>query len=294
MKSNKSKNESQFEIICSNCKSAIILEPEEVEKGEFTCPECSKLNSFTTLDLKEIEVETEEKETAKPQSNSKKYYLLIIIIVVAAAGYFAYTSDSVPFINKKEKSGKHFKAGSEIFSAQINNQNQQPNPKEMEKALEEFKKAVELDKDNVDALLSKAIVLAGTGKFNESLVDLDKVITLNQNIPDAYLYRALCKLQLGDVTNSLPDFDKTIELSPDNMNAVFYRANAKFELKNFEGAIEDMNKIIASNPNIPNSYAFRGMCNINLGKKNEGCEDLKKAKDLGLPEADTLLYQYCK
>ena len=65
-------------------------------------------------------------------------------------------------------------------------------------------------------------------------------------------------------------------------------------MKDFEGAKEDMNKIIQTNPNVPNSYAFRGLCDINLGNQKAGCDDLKKAKELGLPEADTLLYQYCK
>ncbi|MFA5403616.1 MAG: tetratricopeptide repeat protein [Ignavibacteria bacterium] len=293
MKSNKRKSKSQFEIICSNCQSAIILEPDEIKAGEFTCPECNKLSEFSQLDLKEIVEEIDEEITGKPNNNPKKYYIIAIVVIALGFGYyFADSSDSISFINKKGKSDKHFKAGSEIFSAQINSP--QPDQKEMEKALEEFKKAIEIDKDNTDALLSKAIVLAGTGKFQESLIDLDKVITLNQNIPDAYLYRALCKLQLGDIPNSIPDFDKTIELSPDNLNAIFYRANAKFELKNFEGAKDDMNKIIASNPNIPNSYAFRGLCDINLGNSKAGCEDLKKSKELGLPEADTLLYQYCK
>ena len=294
MKSKKSKNEQQFEVICANCLSAIILEPEEVKKGEFTCPECNKLSEFSKLDLKEVVEETDEEETTVNQkNNSKRYYIIAIIVIALAFGYYyADSSDSIPFINKKGKSEKHFKAGSEIFNAQVNSQ--QPDQKEMEKALVEFTKAVEIDKDNVDALLSKAIVLAGTGKFKESVVDLDRVITLNQTIPDAYLYRALCKLQLGDVPSSIPDFDKTIEIAPENLNAIFYRANAKFELKDYQGAKDDMNKIIAVNPNIPNSYAFRGLCDINLGNQKAGCDDLKKSKELGLPEADTLLYQHCK
>jgi len=293
MKSKKSKSEIQFEVVCSNCKNAIILEQNEVDKGEFTCPECEHLNSFSRLDLKEVEAEQEEETSGNQKKNSKLYYIIAIIVIVAGFGYYyADSSDAVPFINKKGKSEKHFKAGSDIFNAQINSP--QPDPKELQTALDEFKKAVELDKDNVDALLSKAIVLAGMGNFKESMIDLDKVISVNQNIPDAYLYRALCKLQVGDVPNSLTDFDKTIELAPDNLNAIFYRANAKFELKDFKGAKEDMEKIIASNPNIPNSYAFRGLCDINLGNQKAGCEDLKKAKQLGLTEADTLIYQYCK
>jgi Tfp pilus assembly protein PilF len=293
MKPNKKNNDVQYKSICSNCKNAIILDPEEIEKGEFTCPECNQFNEFSKLDLKEVAVETHEESFKKPKSNSKLYYIVAIVIIVVAFGYYyADSSDSIPFINGKGKAEKHLKAGSEIFNSQMNSQ--QPDPKALQSALEEFKKAVELDKDNVEALLNKAIIIAGMGKFKESMSDLDKVIALKQDIPDAYLYRALCKLQTGDMTNSLSDFDKAIELSPDNLNAVFYRANAKFEMKDFQGAKDDMEKIIASNPNIPNSYAFRGLCNVNLGNKKEGCDDLKKAKELGLPEADTLIYQYCK
>jgi tetratricopeptide (TPR) repeat protein len=294
MKSKNRKTNAQYEVVCIKCKSAIILEADEVDKGEFTCPECSEFNKFTRLDLKEIEEDTADAAYGKPQkNNSKLYYIIAIVIIALAFGYYyADSSDAVPFINKKGKSEKHFKAGSDIFNSQMNSQ--QPDPKAMESALAEFKKAVEIDKDNVEALLNKAIVLAGMGNFKESMTDLDKVITLKQDIPDAYLYRALCKMQIGDLPNSLADFDKTIELAPDNLNAIFYRANAKYSMKDYEGAKDDMNKIIVSNPNIPNSYAFRGMCDINLGNKKAGCDDLKKAKELGLPEADTLLYQYCK
>jgi len=290
MKPNSGKSEKQFEAICANCKSAIILDADEVEKREFVCPECNQNNEFTGLDLKEIETET---NSGNPAGNQKRIYIIAIIAAILIfAGYYAYVSDSVPFINKKEKAEKHLKAGNDLFQAQINNP--QPDPKIMQSALDEFKKALEFDKDNTDALMNKAVILAGMGNFNESMVDLDKVISMNPNIPDAYLYRALCRLQLNDVVNSLPDFDKAIQLNPDNLNALFYRANAKYGLKDYQGAMADMNILIKVKPEIPSSYAFRGLCLINLGDQKEGCADLRKAKEMGLPEADTLLKQYCK
>ena len=289
-KSNSGKRERQFEAVCPNCKSAIILDPDEIKKGVYTCPECNQENEFTGLDLKEIEIED---NSAKPAGNQKRMYIIAIVAVVLIfAGYYSYVSDSVPFINKKEKAEKHLKAGNELFNAQINNP--QPDPKIMQSALEEFKKAIEFDKNNTDALMNKAVILAGMGSFKESLEDLDKVISLNQSIPDAYLYRALCRLQLNDVVNALPDFDKAIQLSPDNLNALFYRANAKYSVKDYQGAMDDMNMLIKAKPDIPNSYAFRGLCQINLGNQKEGCADLRKSKEMGLPEADTLISQYCK
>lgn len=139
MKSNKRKSEIQFEVVCSNCNNAIILEQNEVDKGEFTCPECNHLNSFSKLDLIEVEPESTEEAPGKQKNNSKLYYIIAILIVVLGFGYYyADSSDAVPFINKKGKSEKHFKAGSDIFNAQINSQ--QPDPKALQTALDEFKK----------------------------------------------------------------------------------------------------------------------------------------------------------
>jgi len=289
MKSN-SKRERQFEAVCPNCKSAIILEEDELKKGVYTCPECSQENEFSSLDLTEIEAESSD---AGKKGNSKMYYIIGIVIIVLAFGYYwADSSDSVKFINKKGKSEKHLKAGNDIFNAQINNP--QPDPKAMETALNEFKKALEFDANNTDAMMNKAVILAGMGNFNESLLDLDKVIVLRQDIPDAYLYRALCKLQINQVQEAMPDFDKAIELNPENLNAIFYRANAKYGLKDYQGAMSDMNILIKMKPEVPSSYAFIGLCKINLGNQKEGCADIRKAKEMGLQEADTLLYQYCK
>ncbi|MBI5402720.1 MAG: hypothetical protein HY959_04930 [Ignavibacteriae bacterium] len=292
MNSNSRKSEKQYEAVCANCKSAVILDADEIDKGIYTCPECNHDNEFTKLDLKELETGTEYSGKEKSGKN-KIYYIIAILVIILAFGYYwADSSDSVKFINKKGKAEKHVKAGNDIFSAQMNNP--QPDPKAMESALAEFKKALEFDANNTDALMNKAVILAGMGTYNESLADLDKVITLNQNIPDAYLYRALCKLQLNDMQNSLPDFDKAIELNPENLNAIFYRANTKYGLKDYAGAMADMNILIKLKPEVPTSYAFIGLCKINMGNQKEGCADIRKAKDMGLPEADTLLYQYCK
>ena len=300
MKSSNKEEERQYQIVCPNCQAELILDPEEVEKREFTCTECGKKSTFYESELtvvgEEKESESEELSEEKPEKSAKfkKIYLIIGIIIVAAVAFYFYadSSDAITFINKKGKVDRHIKAGEEIISTQMASQN--PDMNEIQKALVEFTTALQMDPNNVSALLSKASILANTGKFQEAIVDFDKLITLDQSIPEAYFYRALCKLQIGDLNNSIADFDKTIELSPDNLTAIFYKANTKYLMKDYEGAKADLAKLIEANPQIPNGYALRGLCEVELGNKKAGCLDFQKAKELNFPEADSLLIKYCK
>jgi tetratricopeptide (TPR) repeat protein len=299
MKSSNKEEEKQYQIVCPNCKSELILDPEEIEKREFTCTECGKKSTFFENELTEVGKEEEESEDISeslPAKNLKfkKLYIIIGIIIIAAAAFYFYadSSDSITFINKKGKAEKHIKAGSDLLSSQLNNQN--PDMQTVQNALAEFTTALNFQPDNTDALMSKASILANTGKFAEAITDLDKLIGLNQSIPDAYFYRALCKLQSGDLANSIADFDKTIELSPDNLSAIFYKSNTKYLLKDFEGAKKDLSQLIDANPKIPNGYALRGLCDVELGNKKAGCEDFYKAKELGFQEADSLIKKNCK
>lgn len=287
--------EQQYQAVCSNCDSVLILENEEINKGEFTCSECNHKNKFDKKDLVEV-TETEEDISEEPVQNAKgkKLYYIIGIIVVALIAFYIYadSSDSITFINRKGKAEKHLKAGTEIFQTQMNSQ--APDMQALQNALAEFNKTLEFEPNNIDALFSKAIITTSSGNFPDAITDLDKIIGLSPDFPDAYFYRGFCKLQQGDFQNSLADFNKNLELNPENMSAVFYRANTKYLIKDFTGAKEDMNKIIEKNPQIPNGYALRGLCDVELGNKNSGCEDFKKAKELGFPEADSLIKLHCK
>ncbi|MGB9696432.1 MAG: tetratricopeptide repeat protein [Ignavibacteria bacterium] len=291
------------EVKCKNCNEFSILTNEELEAGKFVCPNCGTEVPFNPEDIIEGGFNTEyengdEFMEETPEEIKKKSIIrtpltiFIIVIVLGAAGYFAWTSELIPFINSKNKAKVHSDKGNLLFNSQQNNQ--LPDQKVLQEALDEFTKATELDKDNYEYKLNKGVALAALGKFKESSEEMTKAINLNPNVSEAYLYRALCYLQLGNVQESLPDFDKAIEIDPTNSNAIFYRANTKYQLRDFEGTIQDVNKLLETNPQLPNLYVFRGLCWVNLENKKSACEDFTKAKEMGFPQADSLIKQFCK
>lgn len=285
-------------VKCNNCNEFSILTNEELEAGKFVCPNCGADVSFNPEDIVEEDLDTDYEDDYSEKTSSKKktikipFTIFIILIVLVGAGYFAWTSEFVPFINSKSKAKIHSDKGNSLFNSQQSNQ--LPDQKVLQEALDEFTKASELDKDNYEYKLNKGVALAALGKFKESSEEMTKAIKLNPNVSEAYLYRALCYLQLGNIQESLPDFDKAIEIDPTNNNAIFYRANTKYELRDFEGTIQDVNKLLETNPQLPNLYVFRGLCWVNLENKKSACEDFTKAKEMGFPQADSLIKQFCK
>jgi tetratricopeptide (TPR) repeat protein len=287
------------EVKCKNCNEFSILTTEELEAGKFICPNCGAEVYFEPEEVREeVKVGYEDNDEFSEETSAKKksikvpLTIFLILIILGAGGYFVWTSELVPFINSKSKAKVHSDKGNSLFNSQQNNQI--PDQKVLQEALDEFTKASELDKENYEYKLNKGVALAALGKFKESSEEMTKAINLNPNISEAYLYRALCYLQLGNIQESLPDFDKAIEIDPNNNNAIFYRANTKYELRDYEGTIQDVNKLLETNPQLPNLYVFRGLCYVNLENNKSACDDFKKAKEMGFPQADSLIKQFCR
>jgi len=90
------------------------------------------------------------------------------------------------------------------------------------------------------------------------------------------------KTYKGDFESALKDFDKAIELKADYSEAYYQRGNVKFNLRNYNEAIMDYNKAIEINPDYADAYVNRGNT-VSIIEHNPiaGCEDWKKARDLG-------------
>jgi tetratricopeptide (TPR) repeat protein len=81
---------------------------------------------------------------------------------------------------------------------------------------------------------------------------------------------------------------------PKNKDAYYDRGKVKHVLQDYTGAIEDYSKAIELDPEHKDAYYFRGLSKIFLGLQDSGCLDLKKARDLGHPQASEAINKYCQ
>ena len=107
-------------------------------------------------------------------------------------------------------------------------------------------------------------------KFEESIKYYNKLIALTTNDAELYFNRGAAKAMLMNSTDAIKDYDKAIELKPDYMEAYANRGVSKINLLTKKGNIQPTKE-----------------------QTNDGCADLKKAKQLGDKTVDDMIYIYC-
>jgi tetratricopeptide (TPR) repeat protein len=188
---------------------------------------------------------------------------------------------------------------------------------ELDAALVDINKAIELDPKNVEAFYIRSAIRSKTGDtvgaladYNKiidlapmargveviytnrsmirlqsgdidgALVDLDKAISINPNVAEIHNGRAIARFQKGDLDGALADYEKAIELNPALPSALMGRGYFRMQKGDFDGALADFDKAIELKPNYADVYVDRGMVRGLQGNIDEAIRDMKKAASL--------------
>ncbi|MDR1810236.1 MAG: tetratricopeptide repeat protein [Prevotella sp.] len=87
----------------------------------------------------------------------------------------------------------------------------------------------------------------------------------------------------------IANYNKALELDPDFVYAYYNRAEIRSMQRDFRSAILDYNEAIRKDPNFPDAYFNRGLNRLQLGEKDKGLADLRKAGELGVPNAYNII-----
>ncbi len=119
-------------------------------------------------------------------------------------------------------------------------------------AADSFSLALDIDPDNVQALLGRAQAYEQLGQVLEALADLESAIAAAPEEARGYQERARLIVQYGldDPAIALADFDKAIQLAPDSPRAHFLRGWAILNFALIDGrpnpgaALDDLNQAV--------------------------------------------------
>lgn len=188
---------------------------------------------------------------------------------------------------------------------------------DIDAALADVNKALELNSNYVDALFLRAAlgvrkgdtpgVLADYNKIielvpstlgvevvyhNRSMIrlqskdvdgaldDLNKAVSINAKVAEIYNGRAIARLQKGDLDGALADYEKAIELKPSLTPSLFGRAYFRYQKKNFDGAIADLSKAIELKGDYANAYVNRGVVRGLKGDIHGAVADIRKGAEI--------------
>lgn len=119
---------------------------------------------------------------------------------------------------------------------------------ELDKALEDFNKAIDIDKTFDEAYFNRAGVLIDKNEFSLAAVDLEQIRKSYQDSSNYYLKWGDLKSQQGYYEQALSEYDRSLTLRPENVQALVNRGVMYFTQKNFKAAQADFEKALKLNP----------------------------------------------
>jgi len=126
-----------------------------------------------------------------------------------------------------------------------------------------FKKVLESNPDQVDALNLLGIVNAQLKEFEIAITYISRAININPRNASSYYNRGLALQELGKIEEALLDFKKALSLNPKYTNAFNSEGNAYLDMKEISSAIASYKSAIQLDPgyadawnNLGNAYSY--------------------------------------
>lgn len=128
----------------------------------------------------------------------------------------------------------------------------------------------------------KGIQSDDLGKYTQALDEFKKAIEINPDYADSYNKRGLVYYNQAQYELAIKDYNFAIQLNPKYTDAYNNRGIVYFELEKYDLAISDYSKAIELDPKYAKAYHNRGLIYVaKLKNYDKGCSDWKKACELG-------------
>ena len=134
------------------------------------------------------------------------------------------------------------------------------------------------------------------GKFREAVADYNEYekLVLGKASAEFFYVREQAEMQCRLYQQALDDIEKAVEMDPKQVLYIVEQVALYTRFSQFDKAVEAARKGIALAPDNADLYRMLGFGQIQLKQKEEGKKNLLKAKELGDPNAQTLLDKYAK
>ncbi|MBL7951638.1 MAG: tetratricopeptide repeat protein [Flavobacteriales bacterium] len=141
------------------------------------------------------------------------------------------------------------------------------------------------------AYLTQALVLKGAGRPKEALKSI--ALGLMHDPENATLYheQGICQAMLGNHRLALSSYTKAISLGDTDQTLLINLAISQGWLGENEAALQTLEKVLTMAPVSPEAWFLKGVALDRTGRS--GCKELFRAKELGHPNAQAALIKLC-
>jgi tetratricopeptide (TPR) repeat protein len=161
---------------------------------------------------------------------------------------------------------------------------------EMDRAVQDFNKAIGLDSKLADAFAGRAAVFVLKGQFDFALLDYNLAIKLNpKNVVTYYYNRGTTYSLQGQYDKAVQDFDQVIRTNPKNSAAFNNRCFARAKAGQAQAALPDCEEALRLRPYDAEFIDTRAFANLKLGQLDRAIADYSDALDIN-PQLSSSLY----
>ena len=127
-----------------------------------------------------------------------------------------------------------------------------------ERAILDFDKVLELQPDNIEALIRRGDAYSQLGQGGRAMVDLNRAVALAPDSAEAFLYRGVAQGRRSEDKLALADYDQALKLAPQYVDALVDRAAIHASAGRQAEAIRDLDAALAIQRNNPIALYNRG------------------------------------
>jgi tetratricopeptide (TPR) repeat protein len=155
--------------------------------------------------------------------------------------------------------------------------------------LKRINNLIALDNQNADAFYNRGWIYEYKGELEKAIENYTRALDIDASLTDAYYNRGLIYIRQGKYMLAITDFTEVIKQRGGDADVYNNRGNAYMQLNQFESALDDYNTAIGINPNDPDLYYNRGIIYRNRREYRKSRQDFQKAAEMGHKQARQLL-----
>jgi tetratricopeptide (TPR) repeat protein len=152
-------------------------------------------------------------------------------------------------------------------------------------AIGDYTEAIQIDPSFAEAVLNRAITLAGTSRCADAIADFTRAIDLlepegdkrNTEIAMALVDRGVCYEKAGRDDLALNDYSLHLERDPRSQYGLELRGALYFRSSQYDRALADFVQALVVNPSSPTALYGRGMVKRMTGDARGGQDDIETA-----------------
>ncbi len=164
---------------------------------------------------------------------------------------------------------------------------------QLDLAIADFTRAIEINPAYSNAYNNRGNAHQARGDYRTAIADYTRAIEIRPDFIMAYNNRGLARLRLGMPELAIWNFCRAIDLSPDFATAYNNLGNAYHLTGDYEAAVSNYNKAISLKPGVASAYQCRAISYFKLRQYDKAWEDVRQCRKLGHP-VDTELIKELK